>query len=342
MAERLVNVDRQTPMLLPPDLREWVADNELAHLILEAVESCDMRTARLNTRGSGSEQYPATLMLALLIYAYAMGVFSSRRIERELERLGGELLQKAEAADAEDKDGEGTQLPEELRDGEERRKKLLAAQATILARRQAAREAGRQDQPGSGCRSERASVSEPESRYLGRKGGQPVQGYNAQAVIDAGESGLIVGAHLSDAPNDSHALASSLEALPPQAGRVSAVLVDKGYDDTEHIAQVEREHSLLVLCPPQRRPNTKAHNPKRRGRRRWIWQRRRLMEQRFLSPGWRALYRRRQPSAEGVFARIKNHLGFRRFQVWGKSAATSEWILVCLAHNCRMLAAKVA
>lgn len=420
MAERLVNVDRQTPMLLAPDLREWVADNELAHLILEAVESCDMRAARLNTRGSGSEQYPPTMMLALLIYAYAMGVFSSRRIERatyesvavrylcanhhpdhdtiarfrrenqrlfqscfaqvlllaremgvlrvgavsvdgtrmagagskravrrleeierELERLGGELLQKAEAADAEDKDGEGTQLPEELCDGEERRKKLLAAKATILARRQAAREAGRQDQPGSGCRSERASVSEPESRYLGRKGGQPVQGYNAQAVIDAGESGLIVGAHLSDAPNDSHALASSLEALPPQAGRVSAVLVDKGYDDTEHIAQVEREHSLLVLCPPQRRPNTKAHNPKRRGRRRWIWQRRRLMEQRFLSPGWRALYRRRQPSAEGVFARIKNHLGFRRFQVWGKSAATSEWMLVCLAHNCRMLAAKV-
>src|SRR5205823_927862 len=43
MAERFVNVDRQTPMFLPPDLREWVADNELAHLILEAVELCDVR-----------------------------------------------------------------------------------------------------------------------------------------------------------------------------------------------------------------------------------------------------------------------------------------------------------
>ena len=421
MAERLVNVDRQTPMLLPPDLREWVADNELVHLILEAVELCDLHAARLNVRGSGSEQYPPTMMLALLIYAYATGLFSSRRIERatyesvavrylcanhhpdhdtiatfrrenkelfqscfaqvlllareagvlrvgavcvdgtrlagagsaqavrrleeierELESLGAELLQKAEAADVSDRDAGGTQLPEELRDRAQRQKKLLAARATILARRQGAREAGRRDEPRSGCRSERASISEPESRCLGRQGGHAVQGYNAQAVMDAGESGLIVGAHLSDAANDSNELAITLEKLPAEAGPLTTVLVDKGYDDTEEIARVEREHAVLVLCPPQRRPNTKAHNPKRRGRRQWVWQRRRLMEQRFLSPCWRALYRRRQPSAEGVFARIKSHLGFRRFQVWGKRAATSEWMLVCLAHNCRMLAAKAA
>ena len=421
MAERLVNVDRQTPMLLPPDLREWVADNELAHLILEAVESCELRGARVNVRGSGSEQYPPSMMLALLIYAYATGVFSSRRIERatyesvavrylcanhhpdhdtiasfrrenkelfqscftqvlllaremgvlrvgvvsvdgtrmagagskgavrrleeieqELESLGGELVQKAEAADANDQDAGGTQLPEELRDREQRRKKLLAAKARILARREAAREAGRQDQPGSGCRSNTASISEPESRSMGRRGGRAVQGYNAQAVIDAGESGLIVGAHLSDAPNDSQELVPALQAVPAQAGGISTVLVDQGYENTEQIAHVEQERSVLVLCPPPRRANTKAYNPKRKGRRRWVFQQRRRMEQRFLSAHWRGLYRRRQPSAEAVFARIKNHLGFRRFQVWGKNAATSEWMLVCLAHNCRMLAIKVA
>jgi hypothetical protein len=41
-----------------------------------------MRGAQLNVRGSGSEQYPPTMMLALLIYAYTTGLFSSRRIER--------------------------------------------------------------------------------------------------------------------------------------------------------------------------------------------------------------------------------------------------------------------
>jgi hypothetical protein len=167
-----------------------------------------------------------------------------------------------------------------------------------------------------------------------------VQGYNAQAVIDAGPSGLIVGAHLSDAPNDLNQLAPALAAVVPEAGRASTILVDRGYDNTEQIAQVEREKKLLVLCPPQRRPNAKPYNPKRKGRRRWKWQQRRLMEQRLRYPLLRALYRRRQPSAEAVFARIKTHLGFRRFHVWGKRAATSEWMLVCLAHNCRILAAK--
>jgi len=79
VAERFVNVDRQTPMLLPPDLREWLADNELAHLILEAVEQCDVGRARINVRGSGSEQYPPRMMLALLIYAYAMARSNSAR-----------------------------------------------------------------------------------------------------------------------------------------------------------------------------------------------------------------------------------------------------------------------
>jgi transposase len=421
MAERFVNVDRQTPMFLPPDLREWVADNELAHLILEAVELCDLRAARHNVRGSGSEQYPPSMMVALLIYAYATGVFSSRRIERatyesvavrylcanhhpdhdtiakfrreneglfrscfgqvlllareagvlrvgtlsvdgtrlagagsaravrrleeiehELESLGEELLQKAEAADASDMDGGGTQLPVELCNREERQRKLRAARATILARRQAAREAGQRDEPGSACRSNTASVSEPESRSLGRRGGRSVQGYNAQAVIDAGRSGLIVGAQLSAAPNDSNQLAPALAALAPPAGRAYAVLVDKGYDNTEQIARVQREQGLLVLCPPQQRLNAKPYNPKRRGRSAWKWQQRRLMEQRFLCPLLRTLYRRRQPSAEAVFARIKTHLGFRRFQVWGQKAATSEWVLVCLAHNCRLLARKLA
>ena len=73
-----------------------------------------------------------------------------------------------------------------------------------------------------------------------------MQGYNAQAVIDAGESGLIVGAHLSDAPNDSQELVPALAAVPAEAGRAGTVLGDQGYDNTEQIAQVEREYSVLV------------------------------------------------------------------------------------------------
>lgn len=68
-------------MLLPPDLREWIPDNHLAHFVVEAVEGMDLRGFKVNERGTGSEQYPPRMMLSLLIYCYAAGIFSSRQIE---------------------------------------------------------------------------------------------------------------------------------------------------------------------------------------------------------------------------------------------------------------------
>ncbi|MEQ1473957.1 MAG: IS1182 family transposase [Candidatus Acidiferrum sp.] len=82
MATRFVVIDRQTPMFLPPALQEWVAENDLAKFVLEAVELSDLRTAAVNVRGSGSEQYPPSMMMGLILYSYATGLFSSRRIER--------------------------------------------------------------------------------------------------------------------------------------------------------------------------------------------------------------------------------------------------------------------
>ena len=82
MNPRMVNIDRQTPMLLPPDLREWVPADDMVHLVIESVESMNLSTLKFNRRGTGSEQYPPKMMLALLIYCYANGLFSSRRIER--------------------------------------------------------------------------------------------------------------------------------------------------------------------------------------------------------------------------------------------------------------------
>ncbi len=82
MAERLVNVDRETPMLLPVDLRQWVPEDDLVHFVINAVETMDLPGLAVNRRGSGSKQYPPRMMLALMIYCYANRVFGSRRIER--------------------------------------------------------------------------------------------------------------------------------------------------------------------------------------------------------------------------------------------------------------------
>ena len=82
MAARFVRIDRDTPMLLPANLRDWVKEDHLVHFILDAVETLDLQQARVNSRGTGSEQYPPGMLLALLIYSYATGTFSSRRIEQ--------------------------------------------------------------------------------------------------------------------------------------------------------------------------------------------------------------------------------------------------------------------
>jgi hypothetical protein len=72
---------RSTPMLLPVDLRNWLRGDGLAHFVLEAVEGMELGVATINQRGSGSEQYPPGMKMALLLYCNASGIFSSRRIE---------------------------------------------------------------------------------------------------------------------------------------------------------------------------------------------------------------------------------------------------------------------
>lgn len=83
MPARFVNIDHDTPLLLPPDLRDWVAPDHMVHFIMDAVKALDLSCARTNHRGTGHAQYPPSMMLGLLIYCYATGIFASRRIETQ-------------------------------------------------------------------------------------------------------------------------------------------------------------------------------------------------------------------------------------------------------------------
>ena len=83
---KFVDCDRGQAFLLPADLRDWVASDDLAHFVIEAVERVDLGAFKVNRRGTGSAQYHPRMMLALLVYCYANGIFSSRRIERATHR----------------------------------------------------------------------------------------------------------------------------------------------------------------------------------------------------------------------------------------------------------------
>ena len=58
MPARFVSVDRDTPMLLPPDLREWVPEDDLVHFVIEAVDRLPLENFRVNHRGTGAKQFP--------------------------------------------------------------------------------------------------------------------------------------------------------------------------------------------------------------------------------------------------------------------------------------------
>ena len=70
MSERFVTIDRETPMLFPVDMRDWLPEDHLVFFIIEAIEQIGVTGFKVNHRGCGSEQYPPDMMLALLVYSY--------------------------------------------------------------------------------------------------------------------------------------------------------------------------------------------------------------------------------------------------------------------------------
>jgi transposase len=161
-------VDRDTGFLLPPSVDEWLPQRHLARFVVEVIEGLDLRAMIGRYRGSGEAAYHPRLLLGILVYGYATGVFSSRKLERatydsvafrfiaanqhpdhdtiaafrrrflpqieaQLRAEVAELLAKAEAADGADLP-DGLSIPEELARREQRLTEIARARAAIEAR----------------------------------------------------------------------------------------------------------------------------------------------------------------------------------------------------------------
>jgi len=162
------NFDRDTAFLLPPSISDWLPEKHLARFIVEVIDGLNLSAMSNSYRGSGSASYHPRQLLAILVYGYATGVFSSRKLERatydsvafrfiaanehpdhdtiaafrrrflkeieaQLKAEVAELMAKAEAADKADLP-DGMSIPDELARREERLKKLAEAKAKIEAR----------------------------------------------------------------------------------------------------------------------------------------------------------------------------------------------------------------
>lgn len=432
-------------MLLPADLRDWVAEDDLVHFIIECVEGFDLRAFAINERGSGSEQFPPAMMLGLLIYSYANGVFSSRRIEgatyrdvamrylcanthpdhdticefrrrnfeavaecflkvlllaRELKLLKvgtvsvdgtrldaaaskhrnvtyarageligqlqdeiTELLEEAEAADQTQERDPGT-LPQEIARRENLKAQLEAARRRLeeqTATRTAAQQAeferklrereqrkykGKKPKPPRGAPEAQAqmNLTDPESALMRRsKNAEWRQAYNAQAVVDAEGSQLILGAPLTNRGADSAQLLPDIESVPEALGPVSTVLADAGFGNGEQVeALTQRGIEVLVNVQAEAAHLGRRHDFRPIQRRsespvecKAPW--RKAMKEKLQSEEGRALYGKRWSTVEPVFGTIKAAMGFRHFSLRGLAKARGEWQLVCLAYNFRRL-----
>lgn len=81
MAFKFVAADRDTPFLLPPSVQDWLPEGHLARFVVDIVHKLDISNLEKSYSGRGSKAFHPSVLLSLLFYGYATGVFSSRKLE---------------------------------------------------------------------------------------------------------------------------------------------------------------------------------------------------------------------------------------------------------------------
>ena len=88
MPQNFRSCDRDQPLLLPPDLHDWLAEDHLAWFVIEAVDELDLEPFYASYRqdGHGAAAHEPRMMVGLFAYAYCVGERSSGGIERRCRR----------------------------------------------------------------------------------------------------------------------------------------------------------------------------------------------------------------------------------------------------------------
>lgn len=176
-----------------------------------------------------------------------------------------------------------------------------------------------------------ANFTDPDSRIMKAGDGTHFeQAYNAQAVVDADGSYLIVGAHVSINANDKQELAPGLESIPDELGVPDAALADTGYYGEERLEAIEANGGPTLYVPTKRGshrvrlidledhadPAPPPEDARYRDR----------MAHRLQTAAGKQKYSVRKHTVEPVFGIIKEVLGFRQFSLRGHPKVELEWL----------------
>jgi hypothetical protein len=174
------------------------------------------------------------------------------------------------------------------------------------------------------------NFTDPESRIMKRDGAY-LQGYNAQAAVDA-EHQVIVGCGLTNQAPDVQHLPPMLDAVHAVTGSYpEQLLADAGYWDETHVDYCEARGVDPYLATG-RQPHGEPP-PTVRGRPPADLDAKGRMRRKLHTQRGRATYAQRKQIVEPVFGQIREAQGFRHLLLRGLEQARAEWALICAAHN---------
>src|SRR5262245_39473443 len=320
-----------------PDFRTV---NEFRRRHLVALGDLFVQVLRLCRRAGlvklGHVALDGTKMKANASKHKAMSYARMQQAEKELAALVAGWLARAEAEDeAEDQefgsDRRGDELPDWVKDKQERVQRIRAAKQALEEEARAGKEGNEESEPAP--KSQR-NFTDPDSRIMKTKDGFE-QAYNCQAAVDR-EHQIIVAVTATQTQNDNAELVKLLTEIKSNIGRQAReVSADSGYCSEENLAALDRRRIRgYVATGRQRHGTTAAIDPRKKHGPRVAHMKRRLSR-----GGWRSRYRLRKQTVEPVFGQIKEALGFRRFLLRGIEKVRSEWLMVCAAFDLRKLAA---
>lgn len=285
----------------------------------------------------------------------AMSYDRMKAQEAELEKKVQELLAAAEAADAEDdakygKDRRGDELPAELQRAESRLARIRAAKTALEAEAKAAHENEQRekDDPPGGASKELPShqvphtkegkptekaqrnFTDPESRIQKTNDGF-VQGYNAQAVVDAQTQVIVAQALTNQSPDPEH-LTPMIEQVKENCGKYPIKLsADTGYYSDTNVTHAEGCGIDAYIATGRQKHGTSP--PPVRGRPPAGLSIKERMARKLRTKRGRVEYAKRKKIVEPVFGQVKAVRGLRQVLRRGVQAARAEWSFICTTHN---------
>ena len=272
----------------------------------------------------------------------AMSYDRMREKEKQLKAEVKQLLEQAEAADAEEdarygKDRRGDELPAELERRQTRLKKIKEAKRALQERaRQQAAEEGHDPQQVKPRDKDQYNFTDPESRIM-RGADGIVQAYNAQAAVEP-DLQLIVGQTVTQAANDKEQLLPMVEVIEQQSGqRPEEILADSGYCSEKNLEALESaenpERRIAGYIATERQKHGEHREPCPKGPLAKGATRVDRMRRKLKTKAGKTVYAARKAIVEPVFGQIKQARGFRQFLLRGIEKVRGEWSLVCLTHN---------